>query len=177
MSDKLDTKKEESKPEIKLEAKNGPTQAEEDRAIFDSKRFGKKLGIYVGVTFVISLLLCFMALSPSLIMNDFIYKPAMMRIVLGIYAALLFIFIIPYYFFIGLVNNSKSPKQFALFPVTTHLYEWDISNYLFGLNSWMPSIYDGEDIDIRNTMSWLTDVPHEKDLNPIPITLESLTGN
>ena len=163
--------------EIKPKEEQKPTQAEEDRAIFDSKRFGKKLGMYVGVTFGISLLLCFMALSPSLIMNDFIYKPAMMRIVLGIYASLLFIFIIPYYFFIGLTNNSRSPKQFALFPVVTHLYEWDISNYLFGINSWMPTIYDGNDIDIRNAMTWLRDKPHPKDLNPIPITLESLSGN
>jgi hypothetical protein len=154
-----------------------PNIDEEDRAIFDPKRFGKKLGIYVGVTFGVSLLLCFMALSPSLIMNDFIYKPYMMRIILGLYAALLFIFIIPYYVFIGLANPDKSPKLFALFPIVTHKYEWDISNYLFGLNSWIPTIYDGNDIDIRNTMGWLRDTPHEKDLNPIPVTLESLTGS
>ena len=156
---------------------NGPTQAEEDRAIFDPKRFGKKLGMYVGVAFGISLLLSFMALSPSLIMNDFIYKPAMMRIVLGIYASLLFIFIIPYYFFIGFLNNSRSPKLFALFPVVTQLYEWDFSNYCFGPNSYLTTVYDGNDIDIRNAMTWLRDKPHPKDLNPIPITLESLSGN
>ena len=161
---------------LNTEQEHKPTQEEEDRAIFDPKRFGKKLGIYVGATFGISLLLCFMALSPSLIMNDFIYKPTMMRIVLGIYSSLLFIFIIPYYIFIGLANHEKSPKRFTLFPIVTHKYEWQISNYLFGLNSWMPTIYDGNDIDIRNTMGWLRDTPHEKDLNPIPITLESLTA-
>lgn len=161
----------------KEEQEHKPTQEEEDRAIFDPKRFGKKLGTYIGVSFAISLLLCFMVLSPSLIMNDFIYKPTMMRIILGIYSSLLFIFIIPYYLFIGLANHEKSPKQFTLFPIVTHKYEWGISNYLFGPNSWMPTIYDGNDIDIRNAMGWLRDTPHEKDLKPIPITLESLTGN
>ena len=83
----------------------------QDRSTFDSERFGKKLGVYVGASFVVVLLLGFIVLSPSLIMNDFIYKPPLMRIILGIYASFCFIFIIPYYIFIGITNNAASPKK------------------------------------------------------------------
>ena len=51
----------------------------QDRSTFEPERFAKKLGIYVGASFGIVLLLGFMVLSPSLIMNDFIYKPPLMR--------------------------------------------------------------------------------------------------
>ena len=149
----------------------------QDRSTFDGNRFGRKVGIWFGIFIGVFLGLCLLAEGASLGMNAFIYKGPFMRAVLGLWFGVAFLVTIPYYIFIGLANHEKSPKRFTLFPVVTHKYEWQISNYLFGLNSWMPTIYDGNDIDIRNTMGWLRDTPHEKDLNPIPITLESLTGH
>ena len=148
----------------------------QDRSTFDSERFGKKLGVYVGASFGIVLLLGFMVLSPSLIMNDFIYKPPLMRIILGIYASFCFIFIIPYYIFIGITNNAASPKKYALFPLSyVEKYEWFISNYLFGRNSWINTIWT-PDNDVIKQMTWLKETPHPKDINPIPVTLETILG-
>lgn len=148
----------------------------QERSTFEPERFAKKLGIYVGISFIVVLLLGFMALSPSLIMNDFIYKPPLMRVILGIYASLCFIFIIPYYIFIGITNNEASPKKYALFPLSyVDKYEWFISNYLFGRNSWINTIWTPDE-DVIKQMTWLTDKPHPKDINPIPVTLETVLG-
>ena len=148
----------------------------QERATFEPERFAKKLGIYVGASFGIVLLIGFMVLSPSLIMNDFIYKPPLMRLILGAYASLCFIFIIPYYIFIGITNNAASPKKYALFPLSyVEKYDWFISNYLFGRNSWINTIWT-PDNDVVKQMSWLKETPHPKDINPIPVTLESILG-
>ena len=148
----------------------------QERATFEPERFGKKLGLYVGASFGIVLLLGFMALSPSLIMNDFIYKPPMMRIILGIYASLCFIFIIPYYAFIGLANNEASPYKYTLFPISIReSYDWSISNFLFGRNGYIPTLWTPDE-GVLKQMTWLKQKPHPKDIDPIPITLESILG-
>jgi len=148
----------------------------QERATFEPERFGKKLGVYVGASFGIVLLLGFMALSPSLIMNDFIYKPPMMRIILGIYASLCFIFIIPYYAFIGLANNEAAPYKYTLFPISIReSYDWTISNFLFGRNGYIPTLWTPDE-GVLKQMTWLKQKPHPKDIDPIPITLESILG-
>ena len=148
----------------------------QERATFEPERFGKKLGLYVGASFGIVLLLGFMALSPSLIMNDFIYKPPMMRIILGIYASLCFIFIIPYYAFIGLANNAAAPYKYTLFPISIReSYDWSISNFLFGRNGYIPTLWTPDE-GVLKQMTWLKQKPHPKDIDPIPITLESILG-
>jgi hypothetical protein len=167
-----------SKPlfDLSVPVAKGPSKSDEDRSTFEPERFGKKLGIYVGASFGIVLLLGFMALSPSLIMNDFIYKPPMMRIILGLYASLCFIFIIPYYVFIGLANNAAAPYKYTLFPIATReSYEWSISNYFFGRNGYIPTLWTPDEGVIKQ-MTWLREKPHPKDLDPIPITLESILG-
>jgi hypothetical protein len=151
-------------------------KSQQERATFEPERFAKKLGLYVGASFGIVLLLGFMALSPSLIMNDFIYKPPMMRIILGLYASLCFIFIIPYYAFIGLANNSAAPHKYTLFPISIReSYEWSISNYFFGRNGYIPTLWTPDE-GVLKQMTWLKQKPHPKDIDPIPITLESILG-
>jgi hypothetical protein len=167
-----------SKPlfDFNMPVATGPSKKDEERSTFEPERFGKKLGIYVGASFGVVLLLGFIALSPSLIMNDFIYKPPMMRIILGLYASLCFIFIIPYYAFVGLANNSAAPHKYTLFPISIRdSYEWSISNYFFGRNGYIPTLWTPDEGVIKQ-MTWLKQKPHPKDIEPIPITLESIIG-
>ena len=162
-----------------------PSQEDEDLSTFEPQRFGKKLGIYIGISFGVSLLICFMIFTPSLVMNHFIYKSLFMRLVLGFYSTFLFIFLLPYYIFLGIVDPIKSPKKHALFPLRPYFvvdgqlvnnYTWEISKSLFGTDSYFNTLYDGNDTDILYQQTWLKSAPHEKDLKPIAVTLESIVG-
>jgi hypothetical protein len=162
-----------------------PSQEDEDLSTFEPQRFGKKLGNYIGISFGVSLLICFMLFTPSLVMNHFIYKSLFMRLVLGFYSSFLFIFLLPYYIFLGIVDPAKSPKKHALLPLRPYFvmngqlinnYTWEISKSLFGIDSYLPTLYDGNDTDILYQQTWLKSTPHEKDLKPIAVTLESIVG-
>ena len=162
-----------------------PSQQDEDMSTFEPKRFGNKLGRYIGISFGISLLICLMIFTPSLVMNSYIYKPLFMRLVLGFYSMFLFIFLLPYYIFLGIFDNNRSPKMYALFPLVPYWkvnnqlvnnYTWEISKSLIGLDSWFPTQYMANDQTILWEMRWLKPTPHEKDLNPIPVSLESIVG-
>jgi len=168
-----------------LDSQPAPSQEDEDLSTFEPQRFGKKLGNYIGISFGVSLLICFMLFTPSLVMNHFIYKSLFMRLVLGFYSSFLFIFLLPYYIFLGIVDPAKSPKKHALLPLRPYFvmngqlinnYTWEISKSLFGIDSYLPTLYDGNDTDILYQQTWLKSTPHEKDLKPIAVTLESIVG-
>jgi hypothetical protein len=162
-----------------------PSQEDEDLSTFDPQRFGNKLGRYIGISFGVSLLICFMIFTPSLVMNSYIYKSLFMRLVLGFYSMFLFIFLLPYYIFIGIFDNARAPKKYALFPLRPYFteegelinnYTWEISKSLFGMNSYFNTLYNGNDDEILKEMRWLKSAPHEKDLQPKAVTLESIVG-
>ena len=159
--------------------------SQEDLSTFEPQRFGNKLGKYIGISFGISLLICLMIFTPSLVMNHFIYKPLFMRLVLGFYSTFLFVFLLPYYIFLGIADPTKSPRKHALFPIRPYFvvdgqlvnnYTWEISKSLFGTDSYFNTLYDGNNTDILYQMTWLKSAPHEKDLKPIAVTLESIVG-
>lgn len=145
-----------------------------DRSSFNAGRFQRKLGFWIVISFVPLLMLGLIFLSASLIMNDFIYKPPLLRGILGLYGGLLFIAVIPYYMFLGMTNNQKSPTKYTLLPLFTQDFSFSFLNYFFGSSGWLSMVWT-PDISVINNIPGLLKRPSDLDLKPIPITLATLS--
>lgn len=142
--------------------------SEIDRSTFDGDRFGRKLGIWVGISFGFFFSLAIIVYSGSLVMNDYIYKSPLMRFVLGVYGSLGFLFTIPYYIYRHMVIDNE-PEYFTLFPLRTTEFENSIAKYLFGKEGWFPIVWQLDKATALRLMPYTSDKPHPKDDYPLPI--------
>ena len=90
-----------------------PPVGNEDRSSFDSLRFAKKMGNYFAMALLFFIIKMFFVSSMSVVMNDFIYKPPLLRLILGIWGGMLFFVTLIYY----LLFRRKTVKEYAVFPL------------------------------------------------------------
>jgi len=113
---------------------NPPKIDNEDRSTFDSLRFVKKMGSYFAMALLFFIMKMFFVSGMSVVMNDFIYKPPLLRLILGTWGGMLFFVTLVYY----LLFRRKTVKEYAVFPLIAveeeRYFENDTLENIFGVH-------------------------------------------